>query len=156
MNLIQSWASDWECEQIIDICWSCGERAWANLSWFVGRVFGIKSQLVIVSLGPIHKNQKHENIWFTRKWYKILKYILKPSKRMCTADLAFGLWATELLSRLVAQKWNWWPRSMPPAIHDVLEGRGGIWGWFWGAWGCWGRSHRPFLVEVFLMVSLRA
>jgi len=23
---------------------------------------------------------------------------------------------------LVAQDWNWWPRDMPPAIHDVLEG----------------------------------
>eukprot|EP00933_Yihiella_yeosuensis_P052168 TRINITY_DN50181_c0_g1_i1.p1 TRINITY_DN50181_c0_g1~~TRINITY_DN50181_c0_g1_i1.p1 ORF type:complete len:734 (+),score=166.45 TRINITY_DN50181_c0_g1_i1:127-2202(+) len=23
---------------------------------------------------------------------------------------------------LVAQDWNWWPRMMPPAIHDVLEG----------------------------------
>jgi len=23
---------------------------------------------------------------------------------------------------LVAQSWNWWPRIMPPAIHDVFEG----------------------------------
>ena len=23
---------------------------------------------------------------------------------------------------LIAQDWNWWPRVMPPAIHDVLEG----------------------------------
>ncbi|CAL1154720.1 unnamed protein product [Cladocopium goreaui] len=23
---------------------------------------------------------------------------------------------------LIAQHWNWWPRSMPPPIHDVLEG----------------------------------
>jgi len=23
---------------------------------------------------------------------------------------------------LVAQGWNWWPRDMPPAIHDILEG----------------------------------
>lgn len=23
---------------------------------------------------------------------------------------------------LIAQGWNWWPREMPPAIHDVLEG----------------------------------
>jgi len=23
---------------------------------------------------------------------------------------------------LVAQRWNWWPRRMPPPIHDILEG----------------------------------
>lgn len=23
---------------------------------------------------------------------------------------------------LIAQDWNWWPREMPPGIHDVLEG----------------------------------
>jgi len=23
---------------------------------------------------------------------------------------------------LIAQNWNWWPREMPPGIHDVLEG----------------------------------
>jgi len=23
---------------------------------------------------------------------------------------------------LIAQQWNWWPRRMPPPIHDILEG----------------------------------
>merc|ERR1711964_656580 len=23
---------------------------------------------------------------------------------------------------LIMQRWNWWPREMPPPIHDALEG----------------------------------
>lgn len=41
---------------------------------------------------------------------------------------------------LIAQKWNWWPRTMPTAIHDVLEGE---------VESCGGLS-RPILAETAL------
>lgn len=41
---------------------------------------------------------------------------------------------------LIAQHWNWWPRSMPPPIHDVLEGE---------VESCGGLS-RPILAETSL------